>query len=216
MVATLSLNYGSSSESTEQEITNTLDRDLWARQCVRGRGGRLPGHELLLLLHVQYDPVRRRHRAAQALHNAFRETNAAGQAFYALCAQGDSEACTTFTSNMGQGASAALNSFNGLVADLSTATNPDLSFLQTFPNGVAGAVTPQTVTSPIPATAIPTNEVLAPYKPQLEEFMTLLNQIATLNNRVGLLQGLFSGRAQSQSGAVSRSCGLSEPPGQHL
>ena len=77
--------------------------------------------------------------------------NAANQAFYALCAQGDTGACTQFTSNLGQGASQALTSFNQLVAGLSSATNPDLSFLQTFPSGVAGASTPQAVTTPFPS-----------------------------------------------------------------
>ena len=34
--------------------------------------------------------------------------------------------------------------------------------------------------------------MLAPYKPQLQQFLTLVNQIATLNNRLRLLQGLFN------------------------
>ena len=83
----------------------------------------------------------------------------------------------------------ALNSFRQQVAGLSSATNPDLSFLQTFPSGVAGASIPHAVTTPIP---LQTSDVLAPYKPQLMEVLTLMNQISTLNNRVSLLQGLLS------------------------
>jgi hypothetical protein len=86
------------------------------------------------------------------------------------------------------GATQALDSFNQQVASLSGATNPDLSFCETFPHGVAGAGTPALVTTPIP---LQTSDVLAPYKSQLEQFLTLLNQIATLNNRVRLLHDLF-------------------------
>ena len=127
--------------------------------------------------------------AAQALHDAFARENAAGEAFYALCAQGNTEACTQFTSNLGQGAAQALNSFRQQVASLRSATNPDLSFLQIFPNGVAGASIPHAVTTPIP---LQTSDVLAPYRPQLMEVLTLMNQISTLNNRVGLLHDLLS------------------------
>ena len=76
---------------------------VWARQCVHGRGSRLRGHELHFLLHVQYDTVRRRNRSHAALHNAFSQVNAQGQAFYALCAQGDSEACTHIYVEYGTG-----------------------------------------------------------------------------------------------------------------
>ena len=193
MVVTLSINYGSSSESTEQEITNTLDVTFGldsVSAAVEVASQNTNSSSYFTFNMTIYGEGT---DATKELHNAFAMTNAAGQAFYALCAQGDADACTSFTSNLGQGASEALNSFNGLVANLSTATDgPDLSFLQTFPHGVAGAPAPQMVTSPIPATAIPRNDVLAPYTPQLQEVLTLLNQIATLNNRVGLLQGLFA------------------------
>ena len=77
--------------------------------------------------------------ATAALHNAFVAENAAGEAFYALSAQGHAEACTPLTSHMAQGATEAGPIFNQLVAALSGATTPDLSFLQPFPHGVAGA-----------------------------------------------------------------------------
>ena len=75
---------------------------------------------------------------------------AAGEAFYALSAQGHAEACTPLTSHMAQGATEAGPIFNQLVAALSGATTPDLSFLQPFPHGVAGAITSPAVTTPIP------------------------------------------------------------------
>ena len=64
--------------------------------------------------------------ATAALHNAFVAENAAGEAFYALGAQGHAEACTPFTSKMVQGATEAVPICNHLVAALSGATNPDL------------------------------------------------------------------------------------------
>ena len=88
--------------------------------------------------------------ATAALHNAFVAENAAGEAFYALSAQGHAEACTPLTSHMAQGATEAGPIFNQLVAALSGATNPDLSFLQPFPHGGAGAITSPAVTPPIP------------------------------------------------------------------
>ena len=83
-----------------------------------------------------------------------------------------------------------MDSFDQQVAGLSGAASPDLSFLQIFPHGVAGVNTSQSVTTPIPLPS--NNEVLAPYKPQLEEVVTLVNQISTLRNRVRLLEGLFN------------------------
>jgi hypothetical protein len=102
----------------------------------------------------------------------------------------DPDACETFNSNMGKGATEALDSFNGLVGGLSSASNPDLSFFETFPNGVAGATTTDLVTTAIPHAP---NDVLAPYKSNLDQYVTLLNQIATLNNRAGNLDSLLDG-----------------------
>ena len=217
MVATLSLNYGSSSESTEQEITNKLEVEFGldsVSAAVEVASQDQSSTSYFTFSMTQYGGGT---EASQKLHDAFSQVNAQGQAFYALCAQGDSEACTTFSSNMAQGTSEAFASFNGRVAALNTATNPDLSFLQTFPTGVAGAVTPQPVTSPIPPSNPPfaTDEVLAPYKGQLEEVVTLLNQIVTLKNRVQLLIDLFRRSPDSIRGGA-RSDGLSERPAHHL
>jgi hypothetical protein len=189
MVATLSLNYGSTSQSTQQSITNTLNVSFGLDSVSTAVGVATQdtsSSSYFTFSMIQYGGGT---AAAHALQDAFARVNAAGEAFYALCAQGNAGACTQFTSNIGQGATTALNSFNQMVTDLSGATNPDLSFLHIFPSGVAGAVTSQAVTTPIPT---PSSDVLAPYKPQLEEFVTLVNQIATLNNRVRLLQSLFN------------------------
>jgi hypothetical protein len=192
MVATLTINFGSSSESTAQSITNTLTVSAGldsVSTAVEVANQNTTSSSYFTFNMTLYGGGNTAHNT---LVDAFSKTNSQGQAFYALCAQGNSDACTTFTSNLTQGAAAAVSSFGDLVAGLSPPTNSlDLSFLQIFPHGVAGALTPQAVTSPIPASTIPTNEVLAPYKPQLEQFLTLLDQVATLNNRIGLLQGLF-------------------------
>jgi hypothetical protein len=49
------------------------------------------------------------------------------EAYYAECAAGNSTACNTFTSNLGAGASSALNSFNNQGNDLKNQPSPDLS-----------------------------------------------------------------------------------------
>jgi hypothetical protein len=115
-----------------------------------------------------------------------------GRAVYALCAQGDADACTQFTTSLGAAAASVLTTFDAQVAGLSNAASPDLSFFQIFPNGVAGVVTPQAVTTPIPPIEFPTNDELAQVKSELETYLTLLNQITTLNNRVVYLQGLLN------------------------
>jgi hypothetical protein len=188
MVATVSINYGSTSTTTAQSITNTLTASFGLDSVSTAVG--VASQDTSSSSYFTFSMVLYGGgtAAAQALHDAFAKLNTGGEAFYALCAQGNAQACTQFTSNIGQGAAAALSSFHQLVAGLSSATNPDLSFLQTFPSGVAGASTPQAVTTPIP---LQTSDVLAPYKPQLEEVLTLVNQISTLNNRVRLLQGLL-------------------------
>ena len=188
MVATLSLNYGSTLQSTQQSITNTLNVSFGLDSVSTAVGVANQATNSSSYFTFSMTTYGGGADATSKLHSAFAAVNAANQAFYALCSQGDTGACTQFTSNLGQGASQALTSFNQLVTGLSSATNPDLSFLQTFPSGVAGASTPQAVTTPIP---LQTSDVLAPYKPQLEQVLTLVNQISTLNNRVRLLQGLF-------------------------
>ena len=119
--------------------------------------------------------------AAKDLHDAFAMTNSSGEAFYLLCAQGNPNACATFQSNMDVGTNNAVDDFNALVKGLASASNPDISFFETFPKGVAG------VMSALVTTAIPlntANEVLLPYLSDLKRYVTLLNEIGTLNNRV--------------------------------
>jgi hypothetical protein len=188
MVATLSLNYGSTSQSTQQSITNTLNVGFGLDSVSTAVGVANQATNSSSYFTFSMTTYGGGADATSKLHAGFAAGNSEG-AFYALCAQGDTGACTQFTSSLGQGASQAFTSFNQQVAGLSSATNPDLSLLQTFPSGVAGASTLQAVTTPIP---LPTSDVLAPYKPQLEQVLTLVNQISTLNNRVRLLQGLIN------------------------
>ena len=213
MVATISINYGSTSQSTQQSITNTLNVSFGLDSVSTAVGTASQDTSSSSYFTFSMQTYGGGTAATAALHNAFAAENAMGEAFYALCAQGNVQACTQFTSSMGQGAAAALNSFNQQVAGLSGATNPDLSFLQTFPSGVAGASIPHAVTTPIP---LQTSDVLAPYKPQLMEVLTLMNQISTLNNRVSLLQGLLSNTISFNPAAAARSCELSEPLAKHL
>ena len=91
---------------------------------------------------------------------------------------------------MGQGGADALAAFHKQVDALSGATKLDLSFLQPFPSGVAGATIPGAVTAHVPVDQI--SDVLRPYKAELEDYVSLSNQLATLVNRVKLLTGLLT------------------------
>lgn len=184
MVATMSLNYGSTSNSTQTAISNQLDASYGLASVSVAVGVSKQdtnANSYFTFRMVSYGGGT---GAAAALQSAFAKTNASGQAFYALCAQGNTDACTTFSGNMGGGASAALQSFNSKVDDLSGATNPDLSFFQTFPSGVSGANLPQLVTAEVPTVV---SDVLASYATQLEEYVDLVNQVSTLNNRANQL-----------------------------
>jgi hypothetical protein len=191
MVGTMSINYGSTSKSTETSITNSLDASFGLDSistAVSTSNKQTDSASYFTFSMVHYGGGV---GASQALNTAFAmlDPNKQNRAFYALCANGDDVACTQFASNMGKGAADALNSFNTLVAGLSGATNPDLSFLQTFPHGIAG-VSQEAVSAPIPLNQA-SNEVLKPYKAQLEDFVTLLDDISTPRNRVKSLEGLF-------------------------
>jgi hypothetical protein len=190
MVATLNLNYGSTSSSTLMSISDTLSLNFGldnVSTAVQTASEDTNSSSYFTFSFIHYGGGT---AASAALAAPFKATNSAGEAFYALCAQGNAEACTQFTSRLGDAAITALDSFDQQVAGLSGAASPDLSFLQIFPHGVAGVNTSQSVTTPIPLPS--NNEVLAPYKPQLEEVVTLVNQISTLRNRVRLLEGLFN------------------------
>ncbi len=184
MVATMSLNYGSTSSSTQTAISNQLSASYGLANVSVAVGVSKQNTNASSYFTFRMVSYGGGTEAAAALQSAFAKTNASGQAFYALCAQGDTDACTTFSGNMGDGASAALQSFNSKVDALSSTTNPDLSFFQTFPSGVSGARLPQLVTVEVP---IAVSDVLAPYTTQLEEYVGLVNQVSTLNNRANQL-----------------------------
>ncbi|MGE0684213.1 MAG: hypothetical protein AB7P69_25310, partial [Candidatus Binatia bacterium] len=183
MVATLSINYGSSSSTTQTNVSNkfkaSFGLDSVSTAVSTATKDTSSSSYFTFVMSLYGGGV----QAATDLNNAFATIDpTTHEAYYAECAAGNGSACNTFTSNLGAGATSALNSFNTQVAALSTQTNPDLSIFQIFPDGVASATTlPARVTTAIP---LSTSDALAPYKTQLEQYASLLNQIATLNNRV--------------------------------
>ena len=192
MIATININYGASSSSTEEKISTQFEGefDLVSVKLAVEAGFEdtsSSSHFSINFVHYGGGPD-----VSQIFQDAFSQVNENNVAFYALCAKGEGDACDTFTGNMGTAAAKALALFNQKVADLdlSGATNPNLSFLQTFPHGVAGALVPVAVPSPLPA--IPNNfDLLFPYASQLKDYVRLLNDISTLNNRVVLLLDLL-------------------------
>jgi hypothetical protein len=185
MVATISINYGSSSESTQTDISDSFKASYGldsVSAAVNTASSASNSSFYFTFTMVSYGGGI---AAANDLNSAFAAENSSGEAYYALCAQGNSDACTQFTSSMGKGATEALDSFNTLVEGLSSASAPDLSFFETFPNGVAGANTTGLVTTDIPTST--SADVLGPFKSALVPYVGLLNQIGTLQNRVGAL-----------------------------
>jgi hypothetical protein len=190
MLATISINYGSSSQSSQTNITNSLTASadlnkISAAVSTANSESSSNAYFKFALTHYGGGTD-----ASNALIDAFSTTNSDDVAFYQLCAQGNVDACNSFSTNMGQGATNALDDFHALVDAVSDGSSLDVGFFETFPNGVAGAVTDQLVTTGIPTLTI--SEVLEPYASELKQYLTLLNEISTLNSRVGVLSDLLN------------------------
>jgi hypothetical protein len=190
MVATISIAYGSSSESTQKSIedsfglSNGLDSLNGAVSAASGESDS-SFYFAFSMMHYGGGPD-----ASAAMNEAFAATDpTTNEAYYASCAQGDTTACTQFTSSMGTGASSALTAVEDEVASLSSQDNPDLGFLAIFPNGVAGASTQQMAVLDIPVSSA--DDVLTNYTTPLGRNATLLNEIGTLLNRANQLSQLL-------------------------
>ncbi len=192
MVATLSINYGSSSSSTTTKISDKLSASFGLESisgAVSTAFSESSSSSYFEFSMIQYGGGT---DASHDLNNAFQMVNSSGEAYYASCAAGNSDDCTTFSGNMGTGASNALNSIDKLVSNLSGSSNPDISFFETFPEGVAGANTPPLETTDVPVVV---RDVILEFfgtSMALIDYLTLLNQVATLNNRVMQLNRLVS------------------------
>jgi hypothetical protein len=182
MVATVSIAYGSTSSDTQRDIQDKFEGEFGLQSFraavdVSNQTSNEESHFLVEVNHYGGGT-----EASAALHNAFAAGDDKG-AYYQQCAQGDTAACTKFNTSMGNGATAALKSFNGLVAGLRDAEHPkNLSFLQIFPEGVANGPVTTMVTSPIPKSD--PSDILAPFADKIRTYLELLNEIATLDNRV--------------------------------
>ena len=211
---TISIDYGSSSLTTETAISNTFSLNagldsLTAAVEVASKATNAASYFTVTIHHYGGGTA-----ASNALNKAFTAGDAENASYYALCQQGDSQACTKFASSMGQGAAAALSAFHQQVDALSGATNPDLSFLQPFPSGVAGAIIPGVVTSHIPVQQL--SDVLLKHKAQLQVYVALVNQLTTLDNRVKLLLDLFKKAPAFNPSSVLDLESLSGPPATDL
>jgi hypothetical protein len=181
MVATISINYGSTSQSTQTDVSDSFKASFGldsVSTAVSTANSASNSSSYFTFSMTSYGGGK---DATADLQNAFAAENSSGEAYYALCAAGNTDACTSFTSSMSTGGTQALNEVSTEVANLS-ASSPDLSFFETFPSGVAGAATSASVTGSIPNTT--TDDVLEPYSNELNRYLTLLNQIGTLSNRV--------------------------------
>ena len=150
MVATISINYGSSSQSTQQSITNALNVSFGldsVSTAVETASQDTSSSSYFTFSMVQYgggtDAGRRSTTPSRA-------ENADGRGVLRALRTRQCRGVHTIYESWYRGQPTALNSFGQQVTGLSSATNPDLSFLQIFPNGVAGASIPHAVTTPIP------------------------------------------------------------------
>lgn len=172
MVATISIAYGSSSQSTQESIEDqfTLSNGLDSINGAVSAASSAENSSFYFTFSMMH--YGGGSDATTALNQAFAAKNSSNEAYYALCAQGSSEACTQFTSSMGSGAADALDDVANQVQSLGSQDNPDLGFLAIFPDGVAGASTTQKAVLDIPTSSA--NDVLTNYTTPLGRSATLL------------------------------------------
>lgn len=189
MAITISVNYGSTSSSTQEDISNQFKGNYTLASitnAVSKANTETDSTSYFTFTMISYGGGS---EASTTLNAAFATQDPSnGVAYYEECATGNTEGCKSFESSIGGGAATALGSLTTQVDNL--ARNPDLNFMETFPNGVVGAVTPALVTAPIPNTS--STDILAKYKTQLNDYLSLVNQIVTLNNRVSTDIGMTS------------------------
>ncbi|MEM7022396.1 MAG: hypothetical protein AAF637_07345 [Pseudomonadota bacterium] len=190
LVATLAVAYGSSSQdikkSIDDKFTASFELDSISAAVGVSSDLKVAASYLTVRLFHQGGGV----KASSLLTSAFGATNSSGEAYVDLCASLDKDSvtdCDTFIGNMTKGATDAGNAFNALAQDVEA--GEDLSFLALFPNGVAGVEVSTLVT----ATAETKDDVLAPYEDQLQQYLKLLNEIATLGNRAKHVDALVRG-----------------------
>ena len=190
MVATLSVVYGSSSSTAQTNISSEFGLESGLNSItgaveVSTEQTNNESYFTFILKHYGGGDL-----ASLALHKAYSATNEQNQAYYALCAQGDTDACQQFNSNLGVGATEAIAEFRKKVSRLADDDDPDISFFATFPNGVAGASVPQVVTEIVPRKNV--SEVLGPFASELRDYLNLVNGIRSLDLRVDALRALLA------------------------
>ena len=189
ILVTISIDYGSSLESTTTEISNQFSLSFGLDSLTAAVDTAKKSEDSTSYFTVTMTKYGGGADASSALLNAFnakfkasrRSTCSANKAM----PRGAPNSFPAWT-----GGADALAAFHKQVDALSGATKLDLSFLQPFPSGVAGATIPGAVTAHVPVDQI--SDVLRPYKAKLEDYVSLGNQLATLVNRVKLLTGLLT------------------------
>jgi hypothetical protein len=189
MLATISINYGSTSSSSFQNISDSfqvsagLDSLHAAVSTANSESNSSSYFTFNIMIYGGGLAPTKDINTQYAMLNSSNET------YYASCAAGNASDCTAFSSNMGVGATNAFTDFTAEVNDVAPGTGPNLSFFEIFPTGVAG-VTPDLVPTTIPGN--PANDILKGYKDKLTDYVGLLNQVSTLNNRTRALIKMIS------------------------
>ena len=185
MIATFSVAYGSSSASTKK----TMDGHLKVKDAGLGSVS-------LAASAAKSDTSSSSYITAKlTIIGGGNATNGLLTAFGDIedCNPGNtsssSSACASFIKGMESAGSAAWDEFNGQANSIMSGTNPGFAL---FPNGIAGVSGTMVLANP-PQNVTVGNDLLKPYTTQLTQYLTLFNEIATLNNRVGHLYRLING-----------------------
>ena len=193
MVATLAVAYGSSSQTAKSDIDAAFSASFELDSLKAAVDVAHEKTDSESFFNVSLSHSGGGAQAGALLTTSFGATNSDGDSYVEECSNGDVDACELFVSNMATGAINAGNAFDALAQEVEAGEN--LNFFALLPSGVAGVDTSALVTETVESQT----DVLAPYQDQLEQYLTLLNEIGTLGNRATHLNGLLADGFNSQT-----------------
>lgn len=202
--ATISMSWNSSSASTSSDISNTFSGnydgglaslETAATVATSSSSAQAAFNITMTIYGGSKSASATELTPTQVLSNAFATVNSNNQPYYALCAgtlsnppAPDASACNQFSGAMSTGAESASSAFTSWVNSIKSGS--DVSGFELFPNGVAGVNNPGASLADMPQLTL--SDVFAGYQTQLKQYMNVLNQLATLNNRAEHLSNAVS------------------------
>ena len=176
MLATGRLSYNSQSRETTTKISDSLKASYGLQKLSAAMSSSHTSTDTSVSLDFVFEVEGGGVAASQLLT----DLGTAGATYLGSCATGTTQGiadCNSFSAAADASISKAVGAFSASIPKMT-----DYTSFATFPRGVAGVVLPQMNA----ASAYSAVDFLGPYATQMNQTMTLLNQISALANRVDL------------------------------